>query len=77
MAKTSLHVVLDPDGGWSVVKGGSTHATRRFDTKKEAVSYGRKVSKAEGSEFYVHDSDGMIRSKVSYRSAPLHQKDER
>lgn len=77
MPKTSLHVVLDPDGGWSVMKGGSTHATKRFDTQKEAIRYGRKVSKAKGSEFYVHDRDGMIRSKDSYGNDPHPPKDKR
>jgi Uncharacterized protein conserved in bacteria (DUF2188) len=70
MAKTSQHVVPHPDGGWSVKKGGSTHATRRFDTQKEAISYGRKVSKNQGTDLYIHGHDGMVRSKDSFGHDP-------
>ncbi len=66
MARNSQHVVLHPNGGWSVKKGGSTRATKRFDTQRKAITYGRKISKAQGAEFYVHDRNGMIRSKDSY-----------
>jgi len=66
MSKSSQHVVLHPDGGWSVNKGGASHATKRFETQKEAISYGRKISKAQGSELYVHGRDGLVRSKDSY-----------
>jgi len=68
MAKNSQHVILHPDGGWSVKKGGATQVTRRFETQKEAINYGRKISKAQGSELYVHGRDGMVRSKDSYGS---------
>ena len=68
MAKNSQHVILHPDGGWSVKKGGSTQVTRRFESQKEAINYGRKISKAQGSELYVHGRDGMVRSKDSYGS---------
>jgi hypothetical protein len=51
MSKTSQHVVPHPDGGWSVKKGGSIHATKRFETQKEAISYGRKISKALSSMY--------------------------
>ncbi len=77
MPKSSQHVVLHPDGGWSVKKGGAIHATRRFATQKEAIVYGRKISKAQGSELYVHGRDGMIRSKDSYGNDPNPPKDER
>jgi hypothetical protein len=77
MSKNSQHVVPHPGGGWSVKKGGSTHATRIFETQREAVTYGRKISKNQGSELYVHGRDGMIRSKDSYGSDPNPPKDER
>jgi hypothetical protein len=67
MSKNSQHVIPHPDGGWSVKKGGATRATRRFETQKEAIRYGRKISKVQGSELYVHGRDGMVRSKDSYR----------
>lgn len=70
MAKNSQHVVPHPDGGWSVKKGGSVHATRRFETQREAISYGRKVSKNQGTELYIHGRDGMVRSKDSFGNDP-------
>jgi hypothetical protein len=70
MAKSTQHVVPHPDGGWTVKKGGSAHATRRFDTQREAISYGRKVSKNQGTELYIHGRDGMVRSKDSFGSDP-------
>lgn len=76
MAKSSQHVVRHPDGGWSVKKGGSTHATKRFDTQKEAITYGRKISKAHGSELYVHGRDGLILSKNSYGNGANPPKDK-
>jgi hypothetical protein len=75
MSKSSQHVVPHPDGGWSVKRGGATHATKRFETQREAISYGRKISKVQGSELYVHGRDGMIRSKDSYGSDPAPPKD--
>lgn len=77
MSKSSQHVVPHPDGGWSVKKGGATHVTRRFETQKEAISYGRKISKAQGSELYVHGRDGMVRSKDSYGNDPHPPKEKR
>ncbi|HEY2290538.1 MAG TPA: DUF2188 domain-containing protein [Thermoanaerobaculia bacterium] len=70
MAKSSQHVVPHPDGGWSVKKGGAIHVTRRFDTQREAIRYGRKVSKNQGAELYIHGRDGMVRSKDSFGNDP-------
>lgn len=77
MSKKSQHVVPHPDGGWSVKRGGSERATRRFKTQKEAISYGRKISKRQGAEFYIHRRDGMIREKNSYGNDPRPPKDKR
>lgn len=77
MAKTSQHVISHPDGGWSVMKGGSTRVTRRFDTQKEAISYARRISKAHGSELYVHGLDGLVRSRDSYGNDPYPPQDKR
>ena len=60
-----------------MVKGGATHATKRFVTQREAILYGRKISKAQGTEFYVHGRDGMVRSRDSYGNDPNPPKDKR
>lgn len=77
MAKKSHHVVPDPNGGWSVKKGGTTRASKHFDTKKAAVSWGREVSKKQRSEFVVHKRDGTIERKDSYGQDPLSPRDRK
>ena len=39
------YVVANPDGGWDVVRGNALRALKHFDTKKDAVAYGRQVSR--------------------------------
>lgn len=63
--KRSNHVVPS-DSGWAVRKSGATRASRTFDTKPEAVEYGRKLSKSEETELYVHKKNGMVENKNSY-----------
>lgn len=67
MARKSHHVVPDPTrGGWNVKKGGSVRASRHFDTKQDAVSWGRTVSEKQGTEFVVHRKDGTVERKTSH-----------
>ena len=66
MSAEAYHVVSNPEGGWNVIKGGSKRATKRFDTKDQAVSWGLLVSKREGSEFVIHKKDGTIERKDSH-----------
>lgn len=66
MAKKSQHVVPDSTGRWSVRGSNSLRATRSFDTQMGAVTYARSVARRMGTEVYVHDRDGRIRSKDSY-----------
>ena len=75
MPATTQHVVPHPDGGWSVKKGGSSKATKRFKTQKEAIEHGRKTSKRQGAEFYIHRRDGLIRDKSSFGNDPHPPKD--
>ncbi len=70
MTRNTQHVVKNPNGGWSVKRGGALRATKTFDTQKEAISYARELSKNQGSELYVHKRDGTIQSKDSYGNDP-------
>ena len=63
MNKKSHHVVPDPRGGWSVKRGGAVRASRHFQTKQEAETWGRRVSGQEGSELVIHKRDGTVQSK--------------
>jgi hypothetical protein len=66
MARKSHHVVPAPRGGWSVKKQGATKAARHFEKKEDAVTYGRKVSRTQETELYIHAKDGTIQRKDSH-----------
>lgn len=57
------YVVPNRDGGWDVVRGNALRALRalkHFDTKKDAVAYGRQVSRNQKTEFVVCHKNGNI-----------------
>jgi hypothetical protein len=77
MAKKSQHVVKNPAGGWAVKKGGSTKASKVFQTQEAAISHGRDIAKNQKAEFYIHGRDGRIRRKDSYGQDPFPPKDKK
>jgi hypothetical protein len=77
MPKKSHHVVPDPDGGWNVKKGGATRASKHFETRDEAVSWGRDVSRNQGSELVIHKRDGTIYRKDSHGNDPYPPRDRK
>lgn len=76
MAKISHHVIPSKDGGWSVKKSGAVRASRSFKRKEDAVTYGRGISKNQGSELYIHKKDGTIQSKDSHGHDPIPPRDK-
>ena len=77
MAKKTQHVVPNSDGGWSVKKGGASRASQKFDSQKDAIKYGIKVSKNQKAELYIHRKDGTIRERNSYGNDPCPPKDKK
>ncbi|WP_312820742.1 DUF2188 domain-containing protein [Kaistella carnis] len=75
MAKRTNHVVPSSTG-WAVKKSGSSRASRTFSDKEKAVDYGRKLSKTEKTELYIHKKNGMIQDKRSYGNDPNPPKDK-
>ncbi len=71
MPKNSVHVVRNPNGGWAVKKANSTRASKNFDTKADAIVWGKKISKSDSAEFVVHGRDGTIRSRDTFGSDPV------
>ncbi|MCK5023697.1 MAG: DUF2188 domain-containing protein [Candidatus Aenigmarchaeota archaeon] len=71
------HVVKNTSGTWSVKKGGSTRASGKFTTQKEAIDFGRKVSQSQGTEFIIHGKDGRIRKADSHGRDPMPPKDRK
>jgi len=66
----SHHVVPNHNGGWNVKKGGSERASVHTETKQEAITIGRDISRNQHTEFYIHGTDGKIQSKDSHGNDP-------
>lgn len=77
MARKTQHVVPNSDGGWSVKKGGAARASQKFENQRDAISYGKKVSKNQNAELFIHRKDGTIRERNSYGNDPCPPSDKR
>ncbi len=66
----SHHIVPNPNGGWDVKKGGAQRASSHHETKQEAVSRGREISRNQGSELRIHNKDGRIAQSDSHGNDP-------
>lgn len=75
MSKNSYHVIAKVDGGWSVKRTGAERATRTFATQKDAITYGRNISRSHATELIVHRKDGRLSSKESFGKDPNPPKD--
>jgi hypothetical protein len=71
------HVVPNSGGGWDVKRGSSERASKHFDTKKEAETWGREVSRNQKTEFIVHRKDGSIERADSHGNDPITPKDKK
>ncbi len=68
----SYHVVPNrARDGWDVQRGGASRSSGHFKTKQDAVSAGRKMSRNQGTEFYIHGRDGQIQRKDSHGNDPF------
>jgi hypothetical protein len=64
------HVVPNPNGGWDVKRGGSLRATSHHETKTDAISSGREVSRNQHTEFKIHNKGGRISQSDSHGHDP-------
>lgn len=62
--------VTPKDGIWQVKGAGAEKATKRFDTQREAIQYGKEIAKNQGSELVIHGENGRIRQKDSFGNDP-------
>ena len=74
MSKKSNHVVPSSNG-WAVKKSGSDRASKIFDTKEQAVVYGRALSMHEKTELFIHKSNGMIQHRNSFINLEQQEKE--
>lgn len=77
MPRKTHHVVPNPEGGWSVKKGGSEKASKNFETKDPAIDYARKISRNQNSELIIHKKDGSIQNPDSHGKDPNPPKDKK
>lgn len=68
MAKANQHVVPSQSGGWAVRRSGAARASRVFKSRQDAVTYARGLARKEGSELFIHGSDGTVRERDTYGS---------
>lgn len=66
MAKNTYHVIAKIDGGWGVKREGAGRASRTFDTQKDAIEYGKNISKNNGTNLVIHDRNGRPTNTRSY-----------
>ena len=70
MARSSHHVVHNPNGGWDIKRGGAQRSSGHYSTKQEAVNAGRQISRNQGTEFVIHGMNGRIQSSDSHGRDP-------
>lgn len=62
----SQHILLTKDHKWALRKGLSRHATKIFETQKEAIKFGKTVAKNKKTDLFIYSREGDIRKRVSY-----------
>ncbi len=70
MPNKNQHVV--PHGKeWAVKGAGNTKAMSIHETQKSAIDAGRKISRSQESELFIHRKNGQIRDRDSYGNDPF------
>lgn len=64
------HVVPHHGGGWDVRRGGAERASGHFETKQDAVNFGREVSRNQQTELRIHNQNGRIAQSDSHGHDP-------
>lgn len=69
--------ITKKNGDWRVIGEGNSRATKKFDTQKDAIKYGRKIAINQQTELVIHRPNGQIRDKDSYGNDPIPPKDKK
>ena len=68
---------VGPNGEhWQVKGENNSKPTKLFDTKADAVNYGRDIAKNQKSELTIQNKNGQISSKDSYGNDPMPPRDK-
>ena len=65
------HVIPNPKGGWDVKRGGAKRASSHHDTKQDATTRGRDISRNQSAELRIHNKDGKIGQSDSHGNDPF------
>lgn len=77
MTQKQHHIVPNPEGGWDIKKPGSERSSGHFDRKDDAVDRGREISRNQGTELVIHNTDGKISRSDSHGNDPCPPKDKK
>ena len=77
MPRNEHHVVPNANGGWDIKRNNSSRASSHFETKTDAVSRARELSRNQGTELIIHRRDGQIQNPDSHGNDPCPPKDKR
>ncbi len=62
----SYRVIAKIGGGWNVKRRGAVRASKSFETQRQAISYARKISKAEHADLFIHNKNGRLSKKETF-----------
>jgi hypothetical protein len=69
--RTVVNVVPGKGDGWDVKKQGEKTPLRHFETKENAVNFGKTVAKsAELGQIKIHKQDGEFQTEYTYGNDP-------
>ena len=77
MARKEHHIVPNPDGGWDVKRENAKRSSGHYETKKEAMDAGRRMSIHQGTELIPHREDGTIQNPDSHGNDPCPPRDKK
>lgn len=77
MPRKEHHVVPNPDGGWDVKRENAKRSSGHYETKKEAMEAGRRMSINQGTELIPHRKDGTIQNPNSHGNDPCPPRDKK
>lgn len=62
--------VVPHEGDWAVKGEGNQRATSVHKTQREAIESARETAIKQGSEMFIHRSNGQIRERNTYGKDP-------
>lgn len=70
MSIKSYHIIANLKGGWNVIRTDAERATKSFATQKEAIEFGRSLSRNHDTELIIHERNGRLADKIFFGKDP-------